>query len=519
MREGRRIALNVIATYGRTLLGVVCGLFSVRWILSALGKTDYGLLGVVGGLIGFVAVINAIFSGAIARFYAYAIGESRVAIDKVAAIENCRSWFSVAVVVHIVLPVMLLLVGYPLGIIAIENGWIVIPADKIYQCIWVWRFSCIASFVSMAASPITAMYQAKQNIAEMTIYSVIDVAGRTIVACYMAKHPGDWLDKYALALCLCTCLPILCYTIQAFYLFPECRFRFRHVLSLERYKKIATFAGWQGFAAIGFIARSQGLAIIVNRGFGAVMNASMTIGANLSSQASSLSNALKGAFIPAITAACGEGAQDKMENFSFKAGKFGVLLLLIFAIPLSIEVNYILKLWLVYPPEYSAGICVIMLIIMVCEKLSLGHAIAINAKGKIALTEFLHGILTMLFIPLGCIVLFCGGGVYIICVAMLISVLAAAISDIVLARKLVGFSIGKWLTKILIPISGISILTVSVSILPQIVLPESFGRLALSTVVSLLLFTTLSYNFSLDAEERLWIKNYAQRLTARGGRA
>ena len=46
----RRMALNIIATYGRSLYALVCGLFISRGGLAALGKTDFGLYGVVGGM-------------------------------------------------------------------------------------------------------------------------------------------------------------------------------------------------------------------------------------------------------------------------------------------------------------------------------------------------------------------------------------------------------------------------------------------------------------------------------------
>ena len=39
--------LNIVATYGRSLYALVCGLFISRWVLAALGKTDFGLYGVI----------------------------------------------------------------------------------------------------------------------------------------------------------------------------------------------------------------------------------------------------------------------------------------------------------------------------------------------------------------------------------------------------------------------------------------------------------------------------------------
>ena len=42
--------LNIIATYGRSLYALVCGLFISRWVLAAVGKSKIGLCGVVGGV-------------------------------------------------------------------------------------------------------------------------------------------------------------------------------------------------------------------------------------------------------------------------------------------------------------------------------------------------------------------------------------------------------------------------------------------------------------------------------------
>ncbi len=60
MSPNRRIFLNIIATYWRSLYALVCGLFISRWVLAALGKTDFGLYGVVGGMIASIAFSSAV---------------------------------------------------------------------------------------------------------------------------------------------------------------------------------------------------------------------------------------------------------------------------------------------------------------------------------------------------------------------------------------------------------------------------------------------------------------------------
>ena len=54
--NGRRIAVNAAVTYARSLIALVLGLFSARWVLAALGAVDFGLYAVVGSMMAFVKV-------------------------------------------------------------------------------------------------------------------------------------------------------------------------------------------------------------------------------------------------------------------------------------------------------------------------------------------------------------------------------------------------------------------------------------------------------------------------------
>lgn len=74
MSPNRRIFLNIVATYGRSLFALVCGLFTSRWVLAALGKTDFDLYSVVGGMMVFIAFPNALLNVVTGRFYEYAEG-------------------------------------------------------------------------------------------------------------------------------------------------------------------------------------------------------------------------------------------------------------------------------------------------------------------------------------------------------------------------------------------------------------------------------------------------------------
>ena len=88
MSPNRRIILNIAVTYGRSLVGLLCGIFSTRWVLMALGHESFGLFGVVGSLVLFVSFLNIQFSSALSRFYAFSIGKANAALDKMRHLMN-----------------------------------------------------------------------------------------------------------------------------------------------------------------------------------------------------------------------------------------------------------------------------------------------------------------------------------------------------------------------------------------------------------------------------------------------
>ena len=277
MTENKRIFLNVIATYGRSLYGLALGLLCGRWALMALGVVDYGLIGLVGGLTVFISFFNSVLAGANARFYAFSVGAAKAATDKQSALEECRIWFNTALSVHTVVPFVLVAVGYPIGTYAIEH-WLTIPPDRIATCVWVFRFVCLSCFVGMVNVPFSAMYGAKQYIAELTIYSFITSTLNVFVLYYMIKHPSDWLLEYSAWTCLLAVVPQLIISIRACFIFPECRINVKYMWKKDRLKKLGYFTGWQMLGVFCGMLRGQGIAIVINKFFGAAMNAAQAIG-------------------------------------------------------------------------------------------------------------------------------------------------------------------------------------------------------------------------------------------------
>lgn len=512
MTENRRIALNIVATYGRSVFGVLCGIFSTRWVLEALGQLDFGLYGLVGSMVVFVSFLNIQFSSAIARYYAYAIGAAKTAINNRQALEECRSWFSIALLVHVALPVLLLVIGYPLGVHAMRCGWIDVPQERICDCIWLWRFVCASCFVGMLNVPFQAMYTAKQYISELTIYSFVQTVLRTTFIYYMVVHPRNWLVGYGLGMLLLAVIPELMICLRACLVFPECRIRLGAIRQLWRIPRLGGYAFWQGVGGLGYLASHQGMCVLVNNAFGPRFTGSFSVAQTVAGEAASLTGALQGAFAPAITSAYGENNLSRMRDLAFNACRYGTALTLLFAVPMALEINCLLRLWLKNPPPNSVEMCLAVLAFIAIEKLSVGHLAAVNASGRVAGFQFLRGLLRMAVIPIALVFHFAGFGLVATMSALPISAAVVVLGDVLMARTLVGMGGRQWISSVLVPLSLVLGTALLVGSLPRLIMPESFVRLVCSSVLSVSVMAVVSWRVILQEQERVSLMSHGKRV-------
>lgn len=502
MTQNKRIFWNVVATYARSLYALVIGILCGRWTLMALGKTDYGLMGLVGGLVGFISFFNSILSQSIARYYAVSVGEAQVTGRE--GLEKCRMWFTTGVVAHTVLPVVLMIAGYPAGIWAIES-FLDIPPDRVSDCVWVWRAVCFSCFLGMVTVPINAMYTAKQYIAELTIYAF---ASTTLNACflyYMITHPGVWMVPLAFWNCFLALLPTLIISVRAIVIFPECRFRWKYVRCFSNLMDLGGFCVWNTLPSLGCIFRTQGLSILVNKYFGPALNAGMAVGTSLSSHTETLSASLYGAFSPAICNAWGAGRHDFARALALRVGKLGSLLILFFALPLSLEVDEVLRLWLRNPPDCAALFFLYIMAMTVIDKSSYGHSIALNANGDIKWYAIVLSPVVMLAFVIAWVLLFCGVDVNAIGIGLVSSTVLLGAGRLAFARRILGMRVRSWFARVAAPLLITIVSVLAAGLLPRAFLPPSFVRVLATAVVCECVLLPLAWFVVLDGEERSFI--------------
>lgn len=506
MNSSHRIIFNTAATYTRSLLAIGLALFSSRWILNALGQTDFGLFSVVGSLIVFINFLNSVMASSASRYFAYVIGQG----DS----EEVKRWFNAAFSIHLFLAAGLTVSGWPIGEHVIAN-YLTIPADRVQTCLWVFRISLAATFFGMVSVPFIAMFTAKQQIYEIASWGMIHSLLTFILAFVLTKASGDRLVFYACGMAIILVFIQACQIYRAVFLFNECKVKRCYWFDQKRLKEIFSFAIWSLIGSLGALLRNQGSAILLNIYFGPKVNAAYGIANQVSSQTNQLSAAMMSAFYPEITSREGRGDRERMLSLSLQSTKFAAILILLFAIPLMAEMEYVLKLWLRQPPEYTATFCKLILTTFFIDRLTSGYMLAVNAHGKIAAYQATLGTSLVLTLPLAWLFLSLGKPPTSVGVAFIITMAVCSLGRVLWVQRLFGVPASKWLRSVLVPCGFVATAASLSTLLSGCLLSQSFSRLVLTTVACVVVTLIASWLWALNEPERDLILLVGKRIRGR----
>ena len=275
-------------------------------------------------------------------------------------------------------------------------------------------------------------------------------------------------------------------------------------------KEMLSYCGWLTMGAVAILMRDQGVAILVNKSFGPKVNAAMAIGNTLSSKCTQLSGSLEGAFWPAIISAYGKGDIPLFQTLACRVSKFSTCLILLFAVPLALEVDEVLILWLKNPPSYTSELCVCFLVILVIDKLTTGHCTAINAVGKVAVYQAVISAVLLLTVPVAWVLFACGCNVYAVSYTVIGTTVGATITRVVFARRIVGLSISLWVMRTVLPMFVAVCVSGLFACVPRIFMKPSFLRIVFTSITFLISYLGFVYYIVMNSVERLFITEHVK---------
>ena len=390
----KAIAINSAILYSKLIICTICGLFTTRYALKALGVDDFGLFSVLGSIISFIAIFNTIMISTSNRFISVAIGKG----DN----ENTNEQFNICLLIHIAISVMTLCIALPVGDFYIDN--ILQYSGARSEAFLVYLFTVIGSAISFIGVPYNGLLMAKERFWVFSLTDVVSHMLRLAIAYLLVHFFKEKLLIYALAQGILTMIPTLIYHTY-------CRVRFKEITKFklcrkkEEYKKVLTFSGWVSYGAFAYVAKGQGAAVIVNTFFNTAMNTALGLANTVGTLLQTVSNSISQPIAPQITKSYVAGNTKRTDELLKMSTKYTYLLMLFISLPFLKETEWILGLWLGNVPEHVSVFTVLIIIDTLIASLNSGISNIIFASGRIKLYQILINTLRLLAIAAAYIVL------------------------------------------------------------------------------------------------------------------
>ena len=352
--NNKRIAKNTLLLYVRMLFMMAISLFTSRVILGTLGVEDYGIQNVVGGIVAMFGFLNGSMSSATQRYITFALGKG----DK----DRLQTVFCTALQIHALIAVIIVLLGETVGLWFLYNK-MQLPADRMDAAFWVLQCSIVSTVVMIVSVPYNACIIAHEKMSAFAYISVLEAVLKLVIVYLLLVFPFDKLIVLAVLTLLVQLFIRFCYSIYCHRHFEETKYR--HVWDKTLFREMNGFAVWSLWGNLSVVLYTQGLNMILNVFFGPVVNAARAIAVQVQGAVQQFVGNFQMALNPQITKNYAAGNLEQMHSLMFRSARFSFLLLFFLSLPVLLETEFILTLWLKTVPDNA----VIFTQIMICISL------------------------------------------------------------------------------------------------------------------------------------------------------
>ncbi len=481
--------------YFRMILTMVVSLYTSRVILNTLGVEDYGIYNVVGGVVSMFTFFNSAMSSATQRFLSYEIGRG----DFV----QLRKTFNATQIIHIGIAVLIFILAETVGLWFVKT-YLVIPAERLEAAIWVYHFSVLSFMVSVIQVPYNATIIAHERMNVYAYVSIIEVTLKLLIVFMLTWITFDKLKIYGI---LHFCVVFIIAAIYRVYTrrnFQESRFEV--VKDKKLYKTLISYSGWSLFGNVAAVAQGQGVNIILNIFFGPVVNAARGIAVQVEGAVNSFVTNFQIAVNPQIIKSYAANEKEYMTSLVIRSSKFSFYLLFLLSLPIILEIDQILKMWLINVPSYAPIFTVLILVVILITSISGPLKIAVQATGKIAFYQAAIGTLLILILPISYGFLKFGYPPEVTLYVTIGIEIIALIFRFFFLKKLLHFPVFHFIKAVIIKNIIIVLLSTSLPLIVRNSLDENIWRLFFVTCIALIWNAIVIYYIGLNKSEQMIVR-------------
>lgn len=498
VKENNKLLVkNTMFLYLRMVLIMFITLFTSRIVLRALGEEGYGIYSVVGGVVAMFSFFTGTLASTSQRYFSYYVGNNKE--------EELVQSFRLNVTFFLILGFFIFILAETFGLWFI-NTKLNIPDERVQAMNIVYQCSIISFLFAIILIPYNALiisYERMSAFAYISIFEVLLKLGLTILLLYIDI---DKLILYSILMLFSQILTTLCYYLYCSWNFKKVSYTF--YWNKAKIIDIMSYSGWHIIGTLSVMIRNQGVNILLNTFFNPIVNAGRTIGFQVTTAIDSLSNNFFLAAKPQIYKYYALGKIAELHKLMMRSSKICVFLITIIAIPVMINTEYLLSLWLVDVPTYAIIFTQLSIINGVIDSTN-GPAIAAAlATARIKWFEIITGGIMILNLPISFILLkICSYPEVSVFVSIFLSLLTILIRAFILER-LVSLPFKKYVFNTCFLSLIVSVIIYVLVYILSIPIKDSLIKLIISVFLSILLCIILFFIIVLDKDEKEEIKTY-----------
>lgn len=453
----KRIARNTLMLYVRMLFSMFVSLYTSRVVLNVLGVEDYGIQGAVGSFVAMFSLISSSLSSAVSRFLTFELGRG----DK----ESLKQVFSTSLLIHIGLALLVCVCIESFGVWYLNNCMDKIPPDRLYAANWLLQFSVVSFMLGLISVPYNASIISHEKMGVFAAIGIVDVVTMLCIVLSLQIMPVS-VDKLIVYSLMGTSWNLLKQIFYFYYCgshFEECRVG--PALYKDKLKSMTGFAGWNFIGCTAGMLKTSGVDLLLFQFFGPVLSTAKAISASVNNAVSAFAGNFMVALVPQITKSYAAGDLKYAFSLVERGSRFSFYVMMLFAIPIIFETDFILTIWLKEFPIHTVNFVRLILILSMLEVLS-GTLINLQtATGNIRNYQLAVGGTLLLNFPLSYVALELGcPPESTLFVAIFVGV-CCLLLRLLFLRKMTGLSIGSYLRNVCLNVVKVA----AVAVLPVLV--------------------------------------------------
>jgi O-antigen/teichoic acid export membrane protein len=459
---------------------MLISLYTVRVLMRVLGITDYGIYNVVSGFVTMFSFLNTSMAQGTQRFYNYegAHGDT----------QRLKLVFNTSCLIQLCLALFLALILEIIGVWYMKN-YMIIPSDRFTAAKWIFHMSVISMMLVVFRVPFSAAVISHEKMDMLAIVSIADALLKLAIVVALPYISTDKLIVYG-ALSLC----ISFFNLMVYYIFSKVKFeeiRFKRVYDKELFQKMLSFSGWNLLDTLASMVRGQGLNMLLNSFFGPVANAARGVAEQVGHTMRTLSVNVLSASRPQLISSYAESQYQRFKNLLYAVCKISFYLMISLAVPVALESNYIINLWLNgIVPEYTIPFTMLTILDMQISVMIMPLTQVFHAVGQLKRVQLLRSMIILAILPVSWIFLKQGFGPMAVFWITVIDSIMNLIVTVMLVPTVSNLKIRDYVKLVIKPCALFALLMPLIPILLHYVLEESFMRL-LTVILSSVLMSLI----------------------------